>query len=283
MSQLIFENASTVAQQLSAIIVKRIEREFARFQKEFQNDAHGLPTRFCAIDDVFPDDIAREIYEKFPAVEKMRFVDSFRERKYTFKKLDECSPLLKAAEYAFQSPEVIRLCERLTGITPMISDPSFYAGGLSAMAEGHFLTPHIDNSHDSTRRGYRRLNLLYYVTPDWKPEYGGNLELWDTKVRKPTVIPSLFNRLVLMETNRRSWHSVCEVRHPGVRCCVSNYFFSKQSPEDCEYFHVTSFMARPEHRMQRLISRFDNAFRTGVRYVFKRGLGKVDVYQPVSK
>ena len=36
------------------------------------------------------------------------------------------------------------------------------------MTEGDFLNPHIDNSHDAKRERYRRLNLLYYVSPGWE-------------------------------------------------------------------------------------------------------------------
>ena len=93
------------------------------------------------------------------------------------------------------------------------------------MAPGHFLNPHIDNSHDGDQKNYRVLNLLYYITPGWRSENGGNLELWDQKVTKPVEIPSLFNRLVLMSTNDKSWHSVNEVKADSRRCCISNYYF----------------------------------------------------------
>jgi Rps23 Pro-64 3,4-dihydroxylase Tpa1-like proline 4-hydroxylase len=56
---------------------------------------------------------------------------------------------------------------------------------------------------------YRVLNLLYYVTPDWNPEFGGNLELWDNGPKESQrVIPAKFNRLALMATHEESWHSV---------------------------------------------------------------------------
>ena len=51
-----------------------------------------------------------------------------------------------------------------------------YAGGISMMAPGHFLNPHIDNSHDKFRQRYRVLNLLSYVSPDWDQTRGCNLE-----------------------------------------------------------------------------------------------------------
>ena len=102
------------------------------------------------------------------------------------------------------------------------------------MGADDFLNPHIDNSHDSKRETYRRLNLLYYITPDWSAENGGNLELWDKKVQNPKQIVSHFNRLVVMETNKKSWHSVEPVSVERGRCCISNYYFSKQSQQKDE-------------------------------------------------
>ena len=66
--------------------------------------------------------------------------------------------------------------------------------------------------------------LLYYVTPGWRLENGGNLELWDCAVRRNVTLVSQFNRLVLMETTPWSWHSVSPVVADGFRCCVSNYY-----------------------------------------------------------
>jgi Rps23 Pro-64 3,4-dihydroxylase Tpa1-like proline 4-hydroxylase len=172
-----------------------------------------------------------------------------------------------------------RLIEKITGIFNQRPDQSLYAGGLSLMKKGNFLNPHIDNSHDSERKYYRRLNLLYYVTPDWKKEFGGHLELWDNKVKKPVVIESFFNRLVIMETNSNSWHSVSPINNNGKRCCVSNYYFSDQSPSGKDYYHVTSFGARPEQKFLRILCSVDNFLRKNLRLVFKKGVGQVDVYK----
>jgi len=106
--------------------------------------------------------------------------------------------------------------------------------------------------------------------------------LWDTAVRSPTEIPSLFNRLVIMETNRVSWHSVNAVQHIGVRNCVSNYFFSRESPEQHDYFHVTSFSARPEQKLARLLATADNLVRTCVRFVKRDGLAPKDIYEKAA-
>ena len=155
----------------------------------------------------------------------------------------------------------------------MKPDDHLYAGGISLMAQGNFLNPHLDNSHDKDRGLYRVLNLLYYVTPDWSHEQGGNLELWDQGPKEPQrEITSQFNRLALMATHEKSWHSVSEVTVDRARCCVSNYYFSAQPLEDHEYFHVTSFRGRPEQPVRDLVLQGDGALRQGIRKVFKKGI-----------
>jgi Rps23 Pro-64 3,4-dihydroxylase Tpa1-like proline 4-hydroxylase len=265
---------------LTRLIVERLERDGSELARRFASASGEVPTRHVAIDNLLPEEIARGFYPCFPPKESMRYLSSFRERKYTFKQLDQVPPLLKDITFAIQSPEVVAIVERITGLPRQIPDPQLYAGGISLMARGNFLNPHIDNSHDKERKLYRTLNLLYYVTPGWKAEYGGSLELWDDSVKSAVVLPSLFNRLLIMETNRHSWHSVSPVRHEGQRCCVSNYYFSEHSPEAVDYFHVTSFSARPEQVLRRWVAAADNLARMGIRKVFRKGVGRSDLYHP---
>ncbi len=265
-------------EQITSIIVERLRRDAEKLREEFLNPRE-VQTRFAAVDDILPPEIARDIYGAFPDFEVMRLLSSFREKKYTSKSLDKMQQLISDAIFAFQAPEVIREVEIITGMPDMVGDPHLYAGGISTMVKGHFLNPHIDNSHDSERKLYRALNLLYYTTPDWSLESGGNLELWDEKVKRRVEIPSYFNRLVIMETNSLSWHSVNEVRAEGKRCCVSNYYFSPHPPGGKDHFHVTYFQARPEQSLRRLITLADSSVRTLVRKVVKQGLGKNDLYQ----
>lgn len=238
-----------------------------------------VSTHFCAIDDLLPPEVARAIFNAFPKTGEMRFLNSFRERKYTSKSLDRFDPLVSDITFAFQDKRVIDKVSELTGITDTVGDPHLYAGGISTMTRGHFLNPHLDNSHDIDQQNYRVLNLLYYVTPDWQAKNGGNLELWDERVTKPIEIPSLFNRLVLMATNDRSWHSVNEVKTDVARCCVSNYYFSPHSPNGYETSHVTYFTARPEQKLRRIVTRVDSDIRTAVRKLKKSGFGKRDIYE----
>lgn len=264
---------------LVGLILSRLEPLVDVLSEEFLKSSKEVGVRYCVVDDLLPKEVALRISDAFPNPESMRLMSSFREKKYTSKSFEKYDPLAGEMTFAIQDPRVIAVVERITKIQNQIPDPSLYAGGLSAMVNGHFLGPHLDNSHDGSRQYYRTLNLLYYITPEWNLESGGNLELWDQSVRRNATIVSRFNRLAIMETTPFSWHSVSKVRTDMVRKCVSNYYFSNQSPTGEEYFNVTSFSARPEQPFRRILARVDNHLRQAIRKIAPNGLGKKDVYQ----
>ena len=222
----------------------------------------GTATRCAIVENLLPADVALAIHDAFPKdAEGFRTLKSFREHKRQRFDLSGMAPILSDITYALQSPEVVARTGELFGMDGLDGDPTLYAGGLSMMFPGQFLNPHIDNSHEGSKTRYRRINSLYYVTPDWREANGGNLELWDDDVVTPHTIWSKFNRLVFMETNRHSWHSVSPIVEGDARCCVSNYYFSEASPEAEHYYHVTSYSARPEQRARRVLAAVDNKLR----------------------
>lgn len=239
----------------------------------------GTNTRHFVLDNLLPPDVAREIHNAYPTDGAgFRQQASTKEHKRTSADLSKFAPILREVSYAFHEPTVVAAVADITGISTLEPDPLFYAGGLSMMFHGDFLNPHIDNSHDAKRDRYRRMNLLYYVSPNWGAENGGNFELWDESRRVPKVIVSAFNRLLVMETTKASYHSVNRVLVARPRCCVSNYFFSKQSSTGTDYFHVTSFFGRPEQPFLRAIGYVDNAARNLVaRFIGGRGRKAVNM------
>lgn len=235
----------------------------------------------CFIDDLLPEDVAIKIYNAFPSPEEMTTYKSLRENKRIAAQMDLYNPLLEEAVFAFQDSRIVKIVEEITGLKEMIPDEHLYAGGISLMATGNFLNPHLDNSHDNEREHYRVLNLLYYCTPDWDINNGGNLELWDNGMDKPQrIIHSKFNRLALMITNKTSIHSVSKVVSDGKRCCVSNYYFSKKAAESNEYFHVTSFYGRPEEPIKNIFLRIDAFLRQNLRkFSGKRVVSTKHIYK----
>lgn len=256
--------------QMADIIVSRLQHELPSLKEAWSRSS---PINCFTVDNLLPPEIASRIRAAYPHADSMKIKRSLRELKFIAAQMNQFDPLLEEAIYAFQDPRIVDLVGRITGLAALEPDEHLYAGGISMMVNGHFLNPHIDNSHDKQRERYRVLNLLYYVSPDWSLADGGNLELWPEGPQGEQItVESRFNRLAVMVTHTRSWHSVSPVRSDRPRCCVSNYYFSNQSPEQAEYFHVTSFRGRPEQPVRDLILRADIALRTGLRKVFPKGV-----------
>jgi Rps23 Pro-64 3,4-dihydroxylase Tpa1-like proline 4-hydroxylase len=263
--------------EIVELIVDRLDAEKSNILSQW-NAPVGTNTRHFYIDDFLPAAIADEAYNAFPRDGAGFFnKETFREKKRTSAHLNEYAPILSDLTYAMQDPAVVRKVADILGFPKIEPDPSLYAGGLSMMFKGDFLNPHIDNSHDAKRDRYRRLNLLYYVSPDWKLENGGNFELWNDDCSVPCTILSKQNRLLVMETNKTSWHSVSPVTVERPRCCVSNYYFSTISPDQTEYFHVTSFTGRPDELIKKIVGVADNALRNVVSRTLGVGRGKREI------
>jgi hypothetical protein len=96
------------------------------------------------------------------------------------------------------------------------------------------------------------------VSPNWRLENGGNLELWDERISRAHMILSKFNRLVVMQTNPTSWHSVNKVVVDRSRLCVSNYYFGSAPPAAKIHSNVTTFAGRPEEKIKRLVLKLDS-------------------------
>lgn len=257
-----------------SLLLAKLSASAESIQAQWANPI-GTKTRHFVIDELLDRTICEDIFSAFPKDGNGFFNrESFREKKRTSADLNAYDKILSDITYAFQDKRVVDLVADLVGFEQIEPDPKLYAGGLSMMFRGDFLNPHIDNSHDGERQRYRRLNLLYYVSPDWKNENGGNFELWDEERINPKTITALANRLVVMETNAKSWHSVSQVQSDAARCCVSNYYFSKISPDLSDYFHVTSFTGRPEEKMRRLLGVADNSLRNAASKILKIGRGK---------
>ena len=257
--------------EIALLIVQKLTEEKESLKERFLESQNEIG--FFYIDDLLPEDLVYAVYKNFPKLSESKQRKNIREHKYVAYQMDQYKPLLEEVIYAFQDEKVVHIISEICGLENVLPDEKLYAGGLSLMTKDNYLSPHIDNSHDKDRQLWRILNLLFYVAPAWKAENGGNLELWNKGLQgKPIVVESSFNRLVVMTTHQKSWHSVNKVLVDDVRCCVSNYYFSKTPLLENENFHVTTFRGRPSQKIKDFILKIDNSLRSSVRKIFKKGI-----------
>ncbi len=260
-------------QEISELIFQKLEKNKANLQEQFLKKKNTIP--FFFIDDLLPVNLGKEIYKNFPKLIETVQKKNFREYKNVAYQMDKYSPLLEEVLYAFQEPNVVKIISEICNLEDVYPDEFLYAGGLSLMAKNNFLSPHLDNSHDKERNRWRVLNLLYYVTPEWKLENGGNLELWQNGLNNgQTILVSDFNRLVVMATHQKSWHSVSKNTVNSTRCCVSNYYFSSQPFLPSDKFHITTFRGRSNEKIKDVLLQIDNNLRSFLRTFFTKGVRK---------
>jgi Rps23 Pro-64 3,4-dihydroxylase Tpa1-like proline 4-hydroxylase len=106
--------------------------------------------------------------------------------------------------HELNSGSFLEFLHRLTGIL-LLPDPYFQEGGYHLVGNGGRLAPHADFSHHYLGME-RRVNLLLYLNDGWKDEYGGHLELYDEKIRLVVKIAPIFNRCVIFNTSKTSFH-----------------------------------------------------------------------------
>lgn len=178
------------------------------------------PFPHIVIDEFLPAAIADRILCEFPAAAGNDKV--FNEGYQGLRKRqicpEDCSGFARGLFAFFNSTPVLQFLESLTGIKGLISDPYFDGGGFHEISTGGRLGIHADFRIHKRLNIQRRLNLLLYLNKNWRPEWGGELELWDramtTKVRG---VQPIFNRCVVFSTDRDSFHG-----HPDPLLCPDN-------------------------------------------------------------
>lgn len=155
---------------------------------------------------------------------------------------------------ALNSQAFLAFLEGMTGIDHLIPDPYFRGAGIHRTNTGGYLGVHADFNHHKKMNLERRLNVLIYLNPGWKPEYGGAFEVW-TKDMKTRVaqFPPILNRMCCFSTSSESYHGNPEpVNHPGgdPRLSIALYYYTATWSED-RVAHSTLFRARPESSDQK--------------------------------
>ena len=134
------------------------------------------------------------------------------------------------------SEEFISFIEKLFQMNNIIhSNRNLEGAGVHKVYNQGYLTMHTDFNHskDSTHGLLdRRLNLLLYMNPDWKEDYGGELCLFNQKQGQITkrVIPIL-NRCVIFNTTDSIHGHPTPMNLPDDKCrqSLALYYYSKNT------------------------------------------------------
>jgi hypothetical protein len=230
--------------------INPIDREVLR---ERVRTAQPVPN-FC-LDNFLDESFANEVLGAYPTFEEATKVGrsfSAVNEKGKVQVTDSSNFAAPIAELnrTLASPEFLELLSDVFDMPNLVADPELVGGGIHQTGSRGHLDVHVDFNFIPERELHRRLNILVYFNKDWKPEYGGNIELWDKDVK--TCIHSfspVFNRCVVFETNDISFHGVTAVKCPPgqARKSFAAYYYTKEAPAHWTgHAHNTIFKARPD-------------------------------------
>ena len=198
--------------------------------------------------------VARAIAQEFPQADTDAWTQykHHNENKQGMAKRELFPPHLRAVADELNSPEFVSWLSKLTGIPGLVADPSLEGGGLHQSGPGGFLNVHTDFSmHHYHKNWRRRVNVIVYLNPDWKDEWGGAIEFWE-KGKKGVqrcaakYSPQL-NHAVIFTTDERSLHGFPDpLRCPeGVaRKSLAFYYYTVEEHAHA-HPHSTDYFARP--------------------------------------
>ncbi|MEL6580021.1 MAG: 2OG-Fe(II) oxygenase [Cyanobacteria bacterium J06621_12] len=192
-----------------------IEKNISQLTQAFKSAA---PFSYIVIDNFAQEDRLLKILDTFPLPGADNLNKSrdyiFAKNKYEKANFKAVSPECQEIYQDFVSERFQKIISQITNQDVFI-DREFHGGGIHQGGEGSFLDMHVDfNYHPLHHNWFRNLNILLYLNPGWKPEYGGQLKLKHTQTGEHTEIEPLFNRCVIMHTRDYTLHGYDPISFP---------------------------------------------------------------------
>jgi glycosyltransferase involved in cell wall biosynthesis len=231
---------------------------FTVTEKEINEYSQAQPFPHIVIDNFLPPSLLNGVIDDFRNHNNWGWDNSDYSKDHQVKKFfspwnndgDTTLPInTKLILNYFNSPDVISMLEKLTGIDGLIADPTLLGAGMHKIESGGKLSIHADSRKHAATGNYRRINLLVYLNKDWNKEWGGSLQLWDKDMATMVQdIQPLFNRVVIFNTGADTYHG-----HPhplntpnGMsRISLALYYYTKENP-DTEENSITSAVWKDE-------------------------------------
>jgi hypothetical protein len=265
------------------MIIKPIDREWLRAEVR-----RSKPVPNFMIDNFLDEEFALRVLKAFPSYDEAIKVGRVFAAVNESKKVQVTDASLFAEPIAqlnraLATPEFLDLLSYVFDLPHLLADDELVGGGIHETGPRGYLDVHIDFNYIKERQLHRRLNILIYFNKDWKEEWGGNIELWDERVKVcHHSFSPVFNRCVVFVTNEISYHGVTAVNCPPdqTRKSFAAYYYTKEAPAGwAGQNHSTIFRARPNEPLKgRVLMPLESASRNmanawqGLKKTIKRSL-----------
>lgn len=186
-----------------------------------KNYNNAEPFEHIIIPNFLNDEYAEIISNKFPTdYHKWHKYYNPIEIKYANDDIDNMNQDIKKLFYILCTNELTELFSKISGIENLEYDPYLHGAGLHAHPRNGRLHMHLDYEKHPYIDKERRLNIILYLSKEWKEEWNGHTELWNTDMTKCVKkSPVKFNTAIIFKTNEISWHGLPE----KIKCPIDVY------------------------------------------------------------
>lgn len=184
-------------------------------QNSFESFKGAKPFDHCIVDNFISTSLLEKLQDEFPDYDSEIWYEY--NNKIEHKKAQNNWNLFPEHTYKFfeylNSNKFLELLSALYG-KKLYADYGLHGGGWHIHKEGGNLNPHLDYDIHPKLKMKRVINLIIYLTKDYKEEYEGKLGLWEHdeinnipgKLIKE-IIP-VENRAIFFDTTQNSWHGM---------------------------------------------------------------------------
>lgn len=202
-----------------------------------QAKEYDVPFKYFVIDNFLKADLAHTLSKQFPSHSSKKWFayDNPLERKKAIQNWGSFPPETYQLFLSLCCEKFTDKLRKLTGDACLKPDYGLHGAGWHMSKSGDHLNIHQDYSIHPLANMQRKWNIIIYLTPNWKKEWGGNLEFWshdeelNQAKKKEVSIDCVFNRAVLFDTTQNSWHGFPEtIKCPqGIyRKSIAMYYLS---------------------------------------------------------
>jgi hypothetical protein len=181
-----------------------IEKLSARYK-------NAKPFPHILLDNMFSNSMLDSLIAEQPAMDRDKWVHEDNENLQQFN-LRSAVDLGKTGYQLssfLHSAKFLYFLSEMTGIWNLLPDPYLQGAGYHVIPSGGSFDVHADRNTAYETGLQRRLSLIIYLNKNWKPEYGGQLELWNTDGSKcEAIVEPEFNRTIVFEITDNNFHGV---------------------------------------------------------------------------
>ncbi|HCD47606.1 2OG-Fe(II) oxygenase [Schleiferiaceae bacterium] len=214
------------------------------------------PCKYLVMENFFTEEIANDLFAHFPSIDdlnvKRKSLNEDKSEDYHF---DRWHPSFSKAREAVASKEWSDQLSRITSIEGLHTTTDALGSGVHQGKNGSYVDIHIDVNMNSKLGLWRRINLLVYLNKNWKPEYGGALELWNKEMTEcVTQVPPTFNTAVIFYTDDNSPHGYKKINIPEGESRKSFYTYFYTKPEKGVSYRDSKFVSRPDDKATKKVA-----------------------------